>query len=250
MKRNMMHRQTYPLINPLTCFFVGLAFWFLLFFYAAKSDAAVIYVDQNSGVTQSVGDFQAIGAFTGDASNQGSTYELISSSSNAWSFSVPLASLWSYLSSAGVTSTPGLVFGYSANQKNNSPVVSITALSFSFQREDGSVDEYALADNQLQLFDFNSGSSLAEAEIQIDLGFDFMQEYAADSVADLTITASMSNNNNGPDRLFLSSAFTGSPLTTYQTSLTTVSEVPLPASFLLFCSGILPCLCLRKIIGT
>lgn len=205
-------------------------------FIPVNSLAATVNIDYYSSAS-TAGDFQAIGPFTGSISQQGLTYELIKSSSNNWNFSVSLGDLWGYLDANQVTQTPGLVFGYAANQKNNSPIVTISSLSFSFERESGALDVFSLGANEIRITDFNPGNSEAEAIFQIDLGFDFMAEYSANTASELIVNATLSNNNNGPDRLFLASSFTTSPIIAYQTEINSTA-VPIPPSLSLFASGL------------
>jgi len=127
------------------------------------------------------------------------------------------------------------VFGFSVNEKNNSPTIEINSINLEFEKEDGSLLSFSLGDNQIVIDDFHSGSSHAEAQLQIDLGFDILQEWTSATSKNMSYAFSMNNGTNGPEKFFVSNVFSTAPPVSY---LTNISPVPLPAAAYLLLSGL------------
>lgn len=149
-----------------------------------------------------------------------------------------------YSAVGGLRATGALVFGFSANESGTNGSVSITQLDIELERPDGNSQLFTLGQDSITIADFNGGNSTVEAQLQLDLGFDFMQEYRSTSNRDLIISAQLSGNTGGQDRLFLSSAFIANPLVT--PSFQPQSLVPLPASSWLFISSLAALICHKR----
>jgi hypothetical protein len=211
--------------------------------------ANVTIVDGNQLFTDIGGDidtsgYSAVGGFAGDASNQGQVLDLLSTRRSSATNTVSVADIYDMLVQGGLSSTGALVLGFSANESGNNNSVSITQLDIELERADGSSQFFTLGQDSITISDFNSGNSTAEAQLQLDLGFDFLQEYTSTSNRDLIIQAQLSGNTGGQDRLFLSSAFTANPLIT--PSFQQQSAVPLPASSWLFISALAGLVCHKR----
>ena len=73
-----------------------------------------------------------------------------------------------------------------------------------FEKEDGSLVSFSLGDNQINISDFHPGNSHAEAQLQIDLGFDMMREWSNTTSKKMSYSFNISNGSNGPEKfLFL-----------------------------------------------
>lgn len=152
--------------------------------------------------------------------------------------------IYDVLVQGGLSASCALVFGFSANESGNNGSVSITQLDIELERADGNSQFFTLGQDSITIADFNSGNITAEAQLQLDLGFDFMQEYTSTSNRDLIISAQLSGNTSGQDRLFLSSAFTANPLIT--PNFQQQSLAPLPASSWLFISSLAALICHKR----
>ncbi|MDG2077930.1 MAG: hypothetical protein P8J26_00285 [Pseudomonadales bacterium] len=143
-------------------------------------------------------------SYTGTSSSQGSIEQVWSSNSSSITGDFSISSIISFLEGNNVSASPGLVFGFSANERNNSPELTITSINLGFEKEDGSLVSFSLGDNQINISDFHPGNSHAEAQLQIDLGFDMMREWSNTTSKKMSYSFNISNGSNGPEKfLFL-----------------------------------------------
>ena len=74
-----------------------------------------------------------------------------------------------------MSATPRLVFGFSANEKNNSAEITISRLERAFEEQHESLAGFSAGDNQIVIRDFHSGSSHTAVQLQIDLDFEIIR---------------------------------------------------------------------------
>ncbi len=205
--------------------------------------AAIVSVDSAGASHSNVGDFLSVSSYTGSSSSQGAIEQVWSSNRSSISGDFSISSIISFLEGNNVSASPGLVFGFSANERNNSPELTITSINLGFEKEDGSLVSFSLGDNQINISDFHSGNSHAEAQLQIDLGFDMMQEWSNTTSKKMSYSFNISNGSNGPEKFFISNVFTSAPPVNYITSMSTI---PLPAPAWLFGSALAGLLMARR----
>lgn len=207
---------------------------------SASVSAANVTIDQGDELFTDIGDFAAISGYAGDASNQGQVLDVLKTKLSTDSDSVSAGEIFDTLTAGGVSSAESLVFGYSANQTGSNSSLTVNALSIGIEQSNGSTQSFLLGANTVTIIDFRLGNSLAEAQFQIDLGYDFLSVFDSDSNENITISASLTGNDNGADRIFLSSAFTANAYTPDP------SPVPVPASWVLYSTAVLGFTAIRK----
>lgn len=190
---------------------------------------STLTLDGSDVVFNNVGDFSAISSSTNSEARPGSRLQLIKTQRKNSDNSVVLGDLYDTLFAGGVKSANSLVLGFAVNESQQNPYITLRSLDIDIERNDGSKQRYSLGGYQLQVKDTNQGKNRAEARLQIDLGFDFFDEYDADSTRLMIIRAQLTDNNGGADRIFLSSRYTANAMSTPP-----ISGVPLPASLGLF----------------
>jgi len=198
----------------------------------APAWAATVTISNGTELHVGVGDYAAVAGYAYTSSNAGQVVDVIDTKYASASNSVLMGDLYDLLAGDGLTSTSTLVFGFSANEKQvggQDAAVTITQLDMSFGRSGQAASVFSLTPDNIIVVDFNGGNSLAEAQVQVNLDFDFMAEYSSASTELFQITASFSGNTNGSDRLFLSTGFTSSPLVPVESA-----TVPLPGAMWLF----------------
>jgi hypothetical protein len=219
---------------------IGLVLLMAIMGFAANSGAGII--DSADDVLDSgIGNFAYISGTSGVPSSPGQIYDVLTlqkKNSETGSKTISMGQLYNTLSHGGIDSTSCLVFGFGLNEPGNNNNVTIQDLGMSFERANGAIQTYALGDEGITISGYNqgNGTNTAEALIQVNLGFDFMQEYSSDSTKEFTITSTIDNTSAGAEVYFLSSAYTANP----------PSPVPLNSTLLLLGTGFIGCLGVGK----
>ena len=135
--------------------------------------------------------------------------------------------LWTHLDDNGVTSATSLLFGFDTNQ---GPGETIDIDSLIIKIYDGLTFSEFNTNETIRVFEYHiPGSSVAEANFKIDLGFDFIQKYSASSTDNFFIQATHSNEKAGFDEYFLIGA---------DCENGDGCVIPEPSTILLFTSGV------------
>lgn len=124
-----------------------------------------------------------------------------------------LSEIYSRLMLANATSANALVFGFGLNELGDMTTnsVHIDQLIFTFSGLTGTAHDlvYSLGDNSVEVYAKTQGTSEAEAQFQLNLGFDFLTRYNANST--LTIYSQISGVDDGFDIYFFDAGFTVNP---------------------------------------
>ena len=213
----------------------ALFFYLIAILVATPAYAAIvsptIVINSSTKLATDIGDFGAIGSGV-KAGKPGRTLNLLRTRKGSASNSVRLDRIYNTLLKSGITSTHSLVFGFSANERGKFNYVSFKHLQIDIERQDGSVQVFDLGGTKVKVKDQIAGKRSADALFQINLGFEFMQEYAKSSTRMMVIRAQLQDNTGRADRLFLSGQYTAHPL------VDPPAIVPVPASLGFFSSAL------------
>ena len=176
---------------------------------------SAFYTVNDSSFSETIGDMLVTGQNA--AAGTGQNYEVLKfGTPGTASDGVPpdqgphgdvlVGHLWDYLSD--LPSVTSLVFGLDINERRRNNYVVIDGLEFALE------DTYSYtlgAGNHVQVDSHSgAGSSVGEAFFRIDLPFDFMTRYNADSAEDFFVQATLSELSAGPEEFFLSYSATAS----------------------------------------
>ena len=198
----MMSKMNYPILACGTVLFIGVLM--------TNPVHAVLITDPSDQFTSDIGDYNEVAGVTeAVASSPGQVLEIVGASggSDLAQTGMEMATLtWGDVQntlSGSLSSTSLLGFGFSVNQNGPADVLVVTQFDIDLDN-DGTVD-LSLNSDQIEVTDFNSGTSNAEIRIVADVGFDVFLQDPAD---ELKITVSQTGDNDGFETLFLSEAFT------------------------------------------
>jgi hypothetical protein len=219
--------------------------------FVSSSFATTFIIDERIDLLPNVGGLDFV-AGTPDtiASSPGQVYEILggptgtlqSADPESETRSTRMGFLWDTLDAGGIATATTLVFGFGLNETGavGSNSVDIEELIFTFNLpspqspEIFSLDEGG--DNTLRVFNLQQGQNTAEARIQLNLGFDFMDVFSSASDETLDVFSSITNGSDGFEIYFLSSAFTADPPGGGGSG---GGAIPEPATFMLFGFGLL-----------
>ncbi len=206
-------------------FFLSVSLMFISLL-ASPSLATTYVIDEETDLLANVGDFDYVaGTPAIIASSPGLVEEVLggpqgtlqNNEPESESRSTTMGALWTTLHDGGITSSNVLVFGFGLNETGavGSNWVNVEELDFIFNLPGGGTESFSLdtgsEDNTLQVWNIRQGQDSAEARIQLNLSFDFMATYNANSTETLDMFSSISNISDGYEIYFLSSAFTANP---------------------------------------
>lgn len=180
-----------------------------------QSYAVLVQITSPTDNVGAVGDFAVVQG-NDESSSPGQVLSLLDMANNPTqtsSATVNMGQLWQTLNAEGITSTNSLKFGFGVNETGASGTnsVDITGLTLTFERTGNPNKTFDLGSNTIEVFNFGSGQSTAEARIQVNLGFDFMAEYNSGSTEDFTIASTITGKSDGSELYFLSAGFTAVP---------------------------------------
>jgi len=114
------------------------------------------------------------------------------------------------LTAGGLSTVDRLVIALGVNESGplGSNSVMVDELDIQLQKANGSFVSFALEPDAVEVYNYRQGQTTAEALFEIDLGFDFMAEYDANSTETLWISSSISQPSNGYEIYFLSTGYT------------------------------------------
>lgn len=214
-----------------------LASAFILFsgglLFSVPATAATFQITNSNSLFTNVGNYSAVAGATDTVANRGRALIVaaLGGGDPSTTRSIPASCLWQLLanvtvsngcllnnnnvsgSDSTINTTRTLVFGLGINQSGGqSGFLDLTGLNITLQRParlGGGTLNYTLGANNVQVFNYDQGgASNAEARFQLNLPFDFMTTYNANSTENITFNIAASNNSQGEDTFFLSTGFT------------------------------------------
>ena len=182
-----------------------------------QSLAANFTLDEATNLFNPVGDFIVAGVDSGLAASPGHVIEVLKlqhNGSETGSNTLSIGELYSILADEGIVESYALVFGFGLNENNGSNYVNIQDLVMTLEVPNSSDQSYSLdsnEDNTVIVANTAQGANTAEAQVQVNLGFDFMTVYNASSTEEFYIQSTIDDTTDGFEIFFLSGAFTAYP---------------------------------------
>jgi len=189
-----------------------------LFSICPKESSADLFTIEIKNATDSpetAGDYTVSGVVL----PPGETFKLLElKKSNSESQTYQMKDLWNTLNDSGIVSTYTLGFGFDLNETGapGSNYVKIQSLTMTFELPDdpdNSPISFLLDpdgnDFSVNVYNYTQGTQTFEALFRVNLAFDFMSSYNADSTEDFFISSTIDNTSDGPEIYMLSTFGSG-----------------------------------------
>lgn len=200
------------IVNLLVIFIFMCISIFFFSIYPKESFASLIEIKNSTDGPETAGDYTVSGV----TFPPGGTFQVLElKKDNYQSNTHEMKGLWNTLNDSGIVSTTTLGFGFDLNETGQpgTNYVKIQELVMTFELPDKlSNKSFNLGDDLVHVYNYTQGQETFEAMFQVNLGFDFMNIYNADSVEKFTISSTIDNVSDGPEIYMLSSSFTAVPI--------------------------------------